>query len=117
MSNVVMEKSLDFAVRCVKLYNYLREERHEYVLSKQMVRSGTSIGANISESQGAQSSPDFIAKLHVSLKEVRETGYWFLVLYRADYITEKEYNSVNADLDELIALLTSILKSTKVNAS
>jgi four helix bundle protein len=117
MANVVMEKGLDFAVRCVKLYNYLREERHEYVLSKQMVRSGTSIGANISESQGAQSSPDFIAKLHISLKEARETGYWLLILYRADYITEVEYDSINKDLGELIALLTSILKSTKDNAS
>ncbi len=117
MENVVMEKGLDFAVRCVKLYNYLREERHEYVLSKQMVRSGTSIGANISESQGAQSSPDFIAKLHISLKEARETGYWLLILYRADYITEVEYDSINKDLGELIALLTSILKSTKDNAS
>ena len=117
MANVVMEKGLDFAVRCVKLYNYLREERHEYVLSKQMVRSGTSIGANISESQGAQSSPDFIAKLHISLKEARETGYWLLVLFRADYITQAEYDSINNDLGELIALLTSILKSTKVNAS
>ncbi len=113
----MMEKGLDFAVRCVKLYNYLREERHEYVLSKQMVRSGTSIGANISESQGAQSSPDFIAKLHISLKEARETGYWLLILYRADYITEVEYDSINKDLGELIALLTSILKSTKDNAS
>ena len=117
MANVVMEKGLDFAVRCVRLYNYLREERHEYVLSKQMVRSGTSIGANICESQGAQSSPDFIAKLHISLKEARETGYWLLVLCRADYITEKEYESMNNDLGELIALLTSILKTTKVNAS
>ena len=117
MANVVMEKGLDFAVRCVKLYNYLREERHEYVLSKQMVRSGTSIGANISESQGAQSSPDFIAKLHISLKEARETGYWLLVLHRADYITDAEYNSMSNDLGELIALLTSILKSTKDNAS
>lgn len=116
MANVVMEKGLDFAVRCVKLYNYLREERHEYILSKQMVRSGTSIGANISESQGAQSSPDFIAKLHVSLKEARETGYWLLVLYRAEYISEVEYNSISNDLGELIALLTSILKSSKVKA-
>lgn len=81
-----------------------------------MVRSGTSIGANISESQGAQSSPDFIAKLHVSLKEARETGYWLLVLYRAEYISEVEYNSISNDLGELIALLTSILKSSKVKA-
>lgn len=115
MANVVLDKSLDFAVRCVRFYNYLREEKHEFVLSKQIVRCGTSIGANICEGQGAQSNPDFIAKLHVSLKEARETAYWLLVLYRSEIISEAEYKSMSNDLDELISLLTSILKTTKKN--
>ena len=113
MGNVVFDKSVDFAVRCVRLYCYLRDEKQEYVLSKQMLRSGTSIGANIGESQGAQSNPDFVAKLHISLKEAKETAYWLLVLYRADIISETEYNSMNNDLNELVALLTSIIKSVK----
>ncbi|MBQ7062777.1 MAG: four helix bundle protein [Bacteroidales bacterium] len=115
MANVVLDKSLDFAVRCVRFYNYLREEKHEFVLSKQIVRCGTSIGANICEGQGAQSNPDFIAQLHVSLKEARETAYWLLVLYRSEIISEAEYKSMSNDLDELISLLTSILKTTKKN--
>jgi len=115
MGNVVLDKSLDFAVRCVRFYNYLREEKHEFVLSKQIVRCGTSIGANIFEGQGAQSNPDFISKLHISLKEARETAYWLLVLYRSELISEAEYKSMNNDLDELISLLISILKTTKKN--
>lgn len=115
MGNVVLDKSLDFAVRCVRFYNYLREEKHEFVLSKQIVRCGTSIGANICEGQGAQSNPDFISKLHISLKEARETAYWLLVLYRSELISEAEYKSMNNDLDELISLLISILKTTKKN--
>ena len=116
MANIVLEKSLDFAVRCVKLYGFLCNEKHEYVLSKQMLRSGTSIGANVSESQGAQTTPDFISKLHISLKEARETAYWLLVLYKSNIIDKTEYDSMNNDLSELIALLTSILKKTKTNS-
>lgn len=116
MSNVILDKSVDFAVRCVKFYNYLCDEKREYVMSKQMLRSGTSIGANISESQGSQSNPDFIAKLHISLKEAQETSYWLLVLYRSEIISETEYDSMNNDLKEIIALLISIIKSVKVNS-
>jgi four helix bundle protein len=116
MGNVLLDKSVDFAVRCVKFYNYLRDEKREYVMSKQMLRSGTSIGANISESQGSQSNPDFIARLHISLKEAKETSYWLLVLYRSEIINETEYNSMNDDLKEIIALLVSIIKSLKVNS-
>ena len=116
MSSVVFEKSLEFAVRCVRFYDYLRSEKKEYVISKQILRSGTSIGANISESQGAQSTPDFVAKLHVSLKEARETAYWLLVLYKSDKISEAEYDSMNKDLDELISLLVSILKTVKAGS-
>jgi len=116
MGNVLLDKSVDFAVRCVKFYNYLCDEKREYVMSKQMLRSGTSIGANISESQGSQSNPDFIARLHISLKEAKETSYWLLVLYRSEIINETEYNSMNDDLKEIIALLVSIIKSVKVNS-
>ena len=116
MDNIILEKSIGFAVRCVKFYCYLRDEKHEYVLSKQMLRSGTSIGANVSESQGAQTTPDFISKLHISLKEARETAYWLLVLYKSNIIDKTEYDSMNNDLSELIALLTSILKKTKTNS-
>ena len=116
MGNVLLDKSVDFAVRCVKFYNYLRDEKREYVMSKQMLRSGTSIGANISERQGSQSNPDFIARLHISLKEAKETSYWLLVLYRSEIINETEYNSMNDDLKEIIALLVSIIKSVKVNS-
>ena len=115
MSNAIVDKSLEFAVRCVKFYKYLCEDKHEYVLSKQMLRSGTSIGANVSESRGAQSSPDFITKLHISLKEAHETAYWLEVMYRSEIINEKEYDSMNSDLNELTALLISIIKSTKAN--
>ena len=114
--SVVFEKSLEFAVRCVRFYDYLRSEKKEYVISKQILRSGTSIGANISESHGAQSTPDFVAKLHVSLKEARETAYWLLVLYKSDKISEAEYDSMNKDLDELISLLVSILKTVKAGS-
>ena len=116
MAGAIFDKSLDFAVRCVKFYDYLKDEKHEYVISKQILRSGTSIGANISESQGAQSTPDFITKLHISLKEARETAYWLLVLYRSEIISETEYDSMNNDLKEIIALLISIIKSVKVNS-
>lgn len=116
MSSVVFEKSLEFAVRCVRFYDYLRSEKKEYVISKQILRSGTSIGANISESQGAQSTPDFVAKLHVSLKEARETAYWLLVLYKSDKISEAEYDSMYKDLDELISLLVSILETVKAGS-
>ena len=116
MGNPVWEKSVDFAVRCVRFYKYLCDEKKEFVISKQMLRSGTSIGANISESQGAQTNADFVAKLHISYKEARETAYWLEVLYRSEIITESEYNSMNNDLSELIALLTTIIKSSKTTS-
>ena len=116
MGNPILEKSLDFAVRCVRFYKFLCDEKKEYVISKQMLRSGTSIGANISESQGAQTNADFVAKLHISFKEARETAYWLEVLYRSEIISQSEYDSMINDLSELIALLTSIIKSTKTNS-
>ena len=110
--NILKEKSLLFAVRCVNLYRHLSEEKREFVLGKQMLRSGTSIGANIREAQCAESNKDFVHKLHIALKETNETQYWFEVMFRANILTEKEYESLNNDLTELYAILTSIIKTS-----
>ncbi len=112
-NNALKDKSLLFAVRCVNLYKLLYDERKEYVLSKQMLRSGTSIGANIREALCAESDKDFIHKLHIAYKEANETLYWFEVMLKSNLISEKEYSSINDDLSELFALLTSIIKNTK----
>ncbi len=113
MKNVIEEKSFEFAVHIVKLCKYLREEKHEYVLSKQILRSGTSIGANVAESQQAQSRPDFVHKLNIALKEASETNYWIRLLKATDYLTEQEYRSVYLECQELEKLLTSIIRSSK----
>ena len=111
-SNIVAQKSFVFALRIVKAYRYLTEH-NEYVLSKQLLRSGTSIGANCREAKNAQSRLDFINKLNIALKEADETAYWLELLYKAEYIDSKSYNSINEDCVELIKLLTSIVKTTK----
>ncbi|MBR1834386.1 MAG: four helix bundle protein [Bacteroidales bacterium] len=111
--NVLKEKNLNFAVRCVKLHKHLCDQHSEYVLSKQMLRSGTSIGANIREALCAESDKDFTHKLHISLKEANETQYWFEVMLNAGIISDNEFTSINKDLAELMALLTSIIKSMK----
>lgn len=113
--NPLSDKSFSFAVRIVKLYKYLCDNKKEFVLSKQLLRSGTSIGANVSESQDAQSSNDFISKLSISLKEARESKYWIELLKETDYLTILETNSILSDLDEIIKLLVSIIKTTKAN--
>ena len=113
MANELLEeKALSFAVRCVNLKKALLN-RQEYIISKQMMKSGTSVGANISESQSAQSDLDYISKLSISLKEARETKYWFDLLYRTDYIDEKEYLSLCSDVKEMIAMLTVLIKKKK----
>ncbi|MCM1139558.1 MAG: four helix bundle protein [Muribaculum sp.] len=117
MGNAVVDKSLDFAVRIVNLHSFLRDDKHEYVMSKQLLRSGTSIGANIAESQYAQSTPDFLSKLYVALKECSETRYWLKLLSRTKLLSPQEFESMENDASELYALLTSIIKSTKSNNS
>lgn len=112
-NNLVMDKSFAFALRTIKLYKLLCEERKEYVLSKQMMRSGTSIGAMIRESEHAQSKADFINKLSIALKEVNETEYWLMLLRQADYLNEDEFNSIIVDCRELLRLLIAIVKTTK----
>lgn len=110
-ANISEEKSFDFAVRIVNLYKYLTVEHKEYVLSKQLLKSGTSIGANIAEGQKGQSKADFIAKMSIALKEANETLYWLKLLYKTEYLNKIEFDSMYADVDELISILTSICKT------
>ena len=113
--NIVAEKSLDFAVRVVNMYRILKNRRKETVISKQVLRSGTSIGANVREALSAQSTADFLSKLSIALKECSETGYWLDLLHRTNLLTKLEYDSISSDCSELFALLTSIIKTTKRN--
>ena len=113
--NILVNKSFSFAVRIVNLYKYLCSNKKEFVLSKQLLRSGTSIGANISESQDAQSTNDFISKLSIAPKEARESKYWIELLKETEYLTKKESDSLVNDLIELIKLLVTIIKTTKDN--
>ena len=112
---ITFDKSKAFALRIIRLYKFLKEERNEFILSKQLIRSGTSIGANIAEAEHAISTKDFIAKLYIALKEAAETKYWLDLLKEADYLTTEEYNSIVIDCEELIKLLTSITKTTNQN--
>ena len=111
--NVVKDKSYRFALRIVRAFKYLTLEHREFVLSKQVLRSGTSIGALVSEAEHAQSQADFINKMYVALKEANETEYWLRILKDSDYIDEKTFASIYADCDELIRLLVSIVKTAK----
>ena len=113
MDNAIEIKSFHFSVRVVKLCRHLREAKREFILTKQLLRSGTSIGANIVETQQAQSRPDFISKLSIALKEAVETDYWLRLLHAAECLSEKEFSSIYTDCKELEKLLTSIIKSTK----
>lgn len=111
--NVVMNKSYTFALRIIKLYKYLVTEKKEYVLSKQLLRSGTAIGALIKEGEHAQSKADFLNKMNVALKEANETEYWIELLRDSDYLSTTESLSILDDTSELIRLLISIVKTTK----
>ena len=113
--NLIARLSLDFALRIVKLRKYLSETKNEYILSKQILRSGTSIGANIYESEHAQSKDDFLAKLYISLKEANETKYWLELLHLSDYIDDNQYESIINDLGKIIGTLVNIIKKTKDN--
>ena len=113
MENIIEEKSFRFAVRIVNLYKFLCTDKNEFVLSKQLLRAGTSIGANIAESQQAQSRADFRSKLEIALKETSEAKYWIRLLHATGYITDAEFCSVVADCSEIEKLLVSIVKSTK----
>ena len=111
--NTIAGKSMAFAVRIVNLYKYLVETKREYVLSKQMLRSGTSIGANVREANSAQSKSDFISKISIALKECDETGYWLELLANTGFLSRNEYSAIEPDCRELFAMMTSILKSAR----
>ncbi len=115
MKNILKDKSYQFAIRIVKLTKYLQEEKKEFILSKQVLRSGTAIGALISESEFAQSKPDFISKLHIALKEANETNYWIDLLRDSEYINDKMYKSIEPQIKELISILVSSIKTSKEN--
>ncbi len=116
MENAILDKSKAFAIRIVKLYRFLCTEKQEYVLSKQLLRSGTSIGANCAEAKRAQSGADFISKMNIALKEAEETVYWLELLHETDYLSEAQFQSISAKNEELIKLLVSIIKTTKRNS-
>lgn len=113
--NVIVEKSKAFALRIIKLYQYLCSEKHEYILSKQALRSGTSIGANVKEAVRGQSKADFYAKLNIALKEASETEYWLELLHESDYIDDKSFNDIYSDCQEILKILISITKTQKFN--
>ena len=112
---IVMNKSYAFALRIINLCKYIVAEHKEFVLTKQILRSGTSIGASIREAEHAQSKADFINKMNIALKEANETEYWLMLLKDSDFIEEKSFNSIHSDSLELIKLLASIVKTSKTN--
>lgn len=111
--SILRNKSFQFALRIIKLSKYLQEEHKEYILSKQILRSGTSIGALVREAQYAQSKADFLHKLMIALKEANETEYWLFLLFESMYIDEKMFNSIDPDIKELLKLLISSTKTVK----
>jgi four helix bundle protein len=113
MANAIQIKSRGFAIRIIGCYKFLTEQKNEYVMSKQLLRCGTSIGANTRESKNAQSRMDFLNKLNIALKEADETEYWLDLLHATNYLDDTQYESVTSDCAELIKLLTSIIKKLK----
>ena len=108
--NIVMRKSFAFSVRIMNLHKYLSRKKGEYVVSRQICKSGTSIGANVAEAQRAQSTADFVSKMKIALKEANETQYWLHLLYETKYINDKEFASLHGDLVEILRILTAICK-------
>lgn len=115
--NIIVDKSKKFAVRIVRLYQYMCSTKKEYILSKQLLRSGTSIGANVKEAVRGQSRSDFYAKMNIALKEASETEYWIELLYETNYLSEQEFESIYYDCQELLKILMSITKSQKGETS
>lgn len=113
--NVIKSKSFAFALRIVKLYRFLSEDKREFVLSKQVLRSGTSIGALSREADQAESTADFIHKLSIALKEANETYYWIELLYQSKYLNNNAYSSIKSDITEILKLLTAIIKTANAN--
>ena len=114
-NNVIADKSKVFAIWIIRLYQFLQNDKKEFTLSKQLLRSGTSIGANTREAIRAQSTKDFQAKLHIALKEAEESAYWIELLFEKEFINNKQFESIYFDCNELIKLLVSIINSSKSN--
>ena len=117
MASIVYDKSKAFALRIVKLYKHLNSQYNEMIISKQLLRCGTSIGANITEAEYAISKKEFVMKMYIAFKECGETIYWLDLLFDSEYISEKEYNSIKSDCEELMRLLSSITKTTREKLS
>ena len=113
MDNAIQNKSFHFALRIVKLCRFLQETQKEYIMTKQLLRCGTSIGANVAESEHAQSRADFTSKLNIALKEATETDYWLRLLHEAELLRDGQFQSIYADCQEIERLLASIVKTTK----
>ena len=113
--NIIVNKSKDFALRIIKMYQYLLSEKHETIMSKQVLRSGTSIGANIREAIRGQSKADFYSRLTISLKEASETEYWLELLHESGYIENEHFQSIYSDCQEIIRILVSITKHSSDN--
>jgi len=111
--NIILDKTMEFSVRIVNLYRYLNEEKREHILSRQLLRAGTSIGANAHEASNGQSTADFIAKMYIALKEATETEYWINLLVRTDYLTPTQGDSILDDCIEIKKILTAIIKTAK----
>ncbi len=114
---LILQKSKAFALRIIKLYRHLKSEKHEFVMSKQLLRSGTSIGANVAEAEYGVSRSDFLAKMYIALKECAESLYWLDLLHESEYLNEREFRSMNQDGEELRRMLSAITKSTRDNSS
>lgn len=112
--NIIRDKSFAFAVRVVSLYKHLAEVKKEYVMAKQLLRSGTSVGALVRESEHAESKKDFVHKLSIAQKEINETLYWLELLQTTGYLTNEQFTSINSDAVEIIKLITTIIKTTKL---
>ena len=110
--NTIVVKSKNFAIRCINLYKFLSETKREFVLSKQILKSGTSIGANVKEAVRGQTKADFGAKMNIALKEANETEYWLELLFETEYIDKNQYDSLMSDCKEILRLLTSIVNTT-----
>jgi four helix bundle protein len=115
MENVIVAKSYAFAIRIINLYKFLNTEKKEFVLSKQVLKSGTAIGALVREAEHAQSKADFLNKMNIALKEANETEYWLMLLKDTGYIQQSEFDSIIKDCEEVLKLLVSIVKSTKTS--
>ena len=109
--NPIKRKSRDFAIVIINLYKWLCEVQHEYIMSKQVLRSGTSIGANVAEGVRGQTLPDFYAKMNIALKEASETSYWLDILHETDYLPDDKFETVNTFCDEIISILVAITKN------